>query len=160
MPHIENKKQSLAEIFSQRTGRLISSEKILIGSVISKIELFLVHYRDIIAKEEIKAIHIEYEYTDGIAEYPTMMSSTIDIDELDGLIKSLEHIWDKVISTHPRNYTEVLFTSRSGIKLGCVYRSDWYFYMKVSESDDRSIVSMRIDCLYTLLELLTKAQEM
>lgn len=155
----KEKKQSNAEMFSRRSGTLISTEFVNVGTLASKVRVIIVKYKDIISGNEEKAIRFEYDYDDGYSDYTDTKIGVIDKDELEGLIKSLDLIWDKIYSTNPLNYTEVNFRSRSGFKAGCYYSNDWSFYVQISEHDGNSNVFLKKEDAHSLLEILTKGRE-
>ncbi len=83
----------------------------------------------------------------------------LDADEIDGLIKSIKIIQNKILPTNPINYTEVAFKSRSGFMAGCFSKTNtWNTFVKIDEFDSNSYVFMEKEDLATLLELLTQAK--
>jgi len=133
----KNEQQSNAEKFSETSGTLIQKEFIDIGTIGStKIQVAV--FTDVISGKKSSAVRFEK------SAYSSLGSDTkvgvLDADELDGLIKSLKIISDKVFPTIATNYTEVSFVSRGGLSAGCFWGKDkkWSTYIKVEKYDGDS----------------------
>jgi hypothetical protein len=147
---------SNAEKFSERAGSLIQKEFIEIGDI-KKCELKIIHYTDLISNQKTSALKFEYEYK---SSYTTdTKAAVLDADEIDGLIKSIKIIQDKIFPSVPSNYSEVTFRSRSGFEAGCYSKKDsWSTYMKLERFDSNSYVFMEKEDLAKLLTLLEQAK--
>lgn len=146
--------QSNADKFSKRSGTLISTEFINLG-IVGDLKLVLIVLRDLITNQEEKAIRFEYDYYNGYDDYPDTKIASLDRDELEGLIKSLEMIVSRVFQTVPANYMEVNFISRSGMNAGCYFsKNNWEFYVKISQHDGNSFVFMNKNYAQSLLNIL------
>lgn len=154
-----NQHQSRADLFSKRSGTLISTEFADIGIIGGRIKIMLARFQDLITNQEERAIRFEYDYYSEYADYPDTKIGTLDKDELEGLLKSLKIIVNNIFLTSPANYMEVNFTSRSGLKAGCFYQNKWSFYVKLSEYDSNSFVFLDKECANDLLKLLTNTQD-
>jgi hypothetical protein len=156
----KNKEQqtSNAEKFSERSGSLIQKEFIDIGDI-KKCELKVIHYTDLVSSQKTSALKFEYEYKSSYSS--DTKAAVLDADEIDGLIKSIKIIQEKIFPSSATNYTEVSFRSRSDFEAGCYSKKDsWSAYMKLEKFDSNSFVFMDKDDLIKLLVLLekTKAQ--
>lgn len=149
---------SNAEKFSAKSGTLIQKEFIDLGTV-EKAQLKVVHYTDMISNESISSLRIEY---DVVSSYSTDTKiASLDADEIDGLIKSIKLIQEKVFATTPTNYTEVTYKSRGGFEAGCFWsKGDWSTYLKLEQYDSKSYVFIKKDDFTVLLGLLDKAKSM
>ena len=149
---------SNAEKFSDRSGSLIEKEYIDIGSL-KKFNIQVAKYTDLISGQKSSAVRFEAFYTNTYSKSTDSKIALLDADEIDGLIKSIKIIQDKILPTNPTNYTEVAFKSRSGFMAGCFSKENtWDTFIKIDTYDSNSYVFMEKEDLATLLELLTQAK--
>ena len=149
--------QSNAEIFSEKPGALIQKEIVDIG-IIKKCKIQVVHFTDLISTTGISAIKFEYELTS--ANSIDSKSTYIDTDEIEGLLKSLKIIQEKINSLKPANYTEIYFRSRGGLETGCITgNGGWTTYLIIQKIDDDRYIWITIADLKTLYTLLEQAKD-
>ena len=89
-------------------------------------------------------------------DYTIDYVGTIDNDEVDGLIKSLELIKSNAITIAPPVYTEVSYKCRSGFQSGAYYddkEKAWVYYlqMEYSKKSSKFFAATELDELLTLL---------
>lgn len=152
----KEKELSKAEQFATKAGTLIKKEFIDIGTI-KKVEIKVIHYTDMISAESISSVKFIYE----LASSPTFdpKIAIIDADEIDGLIKSIKIMQEKVFTTTPINHTEVAYKSRDGFEVGCYWRlTSWIVYLKVEKNDEKSYVFLMKEDFTKLLTLLEKAK--
>jgi len=155
-PKAKEQETSNAEKFSERSGSLIQREFIDIGDI-KKCELKVIHYTDLVSNQKTSALKFEYEYKSSYSS--DTKAAVLDADEIDGLVKSIKIIQDKIFPSTPANYTEVSFRSRSGFESGCYSKKDsWSAYMKLERFDSNSYVFMDKEDLTKLLTLLEQAK--
>lgn len=153
---VKEQETSNAEKFSERSGSLIKKEFIDIGEL-KKCELKVIHYSDLMTNQKTSALKFEYEYKSSYSS--DTKAAVLDADEIDGLIKSIKIIQEKIFPLTPENYSEVSFRSRSGFEAGCFSKKDsWSTYMKLEKFDSNSYVFMDKDDLAKLLTLLEQAK--
>lgn len=147
---------SNAEKFSAKAGTLIQKEFIEIGKV-KEIEIKVVHYTDLITGTKQSALKLEYEST---GKYSTDTKIAIlDSDEIEGLIKSIKIMQEKIFPSTSTNYTEVSFKSRGGFEAGCYWSKEtWSTYVKIEKYDKDSYVFLNQEDFPKLLELLEQAK--
>lgn len=154
----QTKEQELsnAEKFSAKAGALIQKEFVEIGSVGAKISV--IYFTDLITNTKQSALKFEYE---SVGKYSSdTKSAVLDADEVDGLIKSIKIIQDKIFPSTATNYTEVSFKSRGGFEAGCFWsKGTWSTYLKLEKYDKDSYVFLGKDDFPTLLGLLEHAKE-
>ena len=86
-------------------------------------------------------------------------SAMLDADEIDGLMKSIKLIQDKVLITTPATYTEVYYRSRSGFEAGCyTSKGSWSCYLKLEKYDSKSYVWINAEELTKLYGILEQAK--
>lgn len=154
----QTKEQELsnAEKFSAKAGALIQKEFVEIGSV-KGAKIKVIYFTDLITNTKQSALKFEYE---SVGKYSSDTKAAIlDADEVDGLIKSIKIIQDKVFPTTATNYTEVSFKSRGGFDAGCFWsKGTWSTYLKLEKYDKDSYVFLGKDDFPTLLGLLEQAK--
>ena len=152
----KEKEQSNAEAFSAKAGTLMQKEFIEIGTV-KKAKVQVLYYTDLISNIKKSALKFEY---DVISSYSTDTKVAIlDVDEIDGLMKSIKLMQDKVMLTVPVNYTEVYYRSRGGFEGGCfTSKAAWSCYLKLEKYDSKSYVWLESADLTTLYGLLEQAK--
>lgn len=155
----QERNHSNAETFSRKSGTLISTQFIDIGTVkTAKIQIVL--YKDLIDGQQEMAIRFEYEHYDNYSEVTDTKIGVLDKDELEGLIKSINMMRTSVFTSYPEYYTEVNFVSRTGFKAGCFYGDrGWSFFLKLNQYDDRSYVWLQKEDSATMLDILTRSKE-
>lgn len=150
------KELSNAEKFSAKSGTLIQKVFNTIGTF-KKCEIQVIEYTDLISNTKQKALKISF---DVVSTYSTdTKTAVLDTDEIDGLMKSIKLMQDKVMLTVPTLYTEVSFKSRGGFEAGCfVSKEDWSSYLKLVKNDGKSYVWIEKDDLTTFYDLLSQAK--
>ena len=155
-PKLKEQETSNAEKFSERSGLLIQKEFIEVG-VLKKCELKVIHYTDLMSTQQTSGLKFEYEYKSSYTS--DTKAAVLDADEIEGLIKSIKLIQEKIYPSTPPNYTEVSFRSRSGFEAGCFSgKGSWSAYMKLEKFDSNSFVFMDKEDLIKLLTLLEQAK--
>lgn len=154
----QTKEQELsnAEKFSAKAGALIQKEFVEIGSI-KDAKIKVIYFTDLITNTKQSALKFEYE---SVGKYSSnTKAAVLDEDEVDGLIKSIKIIQDKVFPTTATNYTEVSFKSRGGFDAGCFWsKGTWSTYLKLEKYDKDSYVFLGKDDFPTLLGLLEQAK--
>ncbi|MDD3685149.1 MAG: hypothetical protein PHE56_00145 [Bacteroidales bacterium] len=152
----KEKELSNAEVFSAKAGTLMQKEFIEIGTL-KKCKIQVVYFTDLISSTKQSALKFEYEY---VSSYTTdTKAALLDPDEVDGLMKSIKLMQDKVFPTTPTNYTEVYYRSRGGFEGGCfTSKGTWSTYLKLEKFDGKSYVWLNIEDLSTLYTYLEQAK--
>ena len=152
----KDKEQSNAEVFSAKAGTLMQKEFVEIGTI-KKAKVQVLYYTDLISNTKTNALKFEY---DVVSSYSTDTKVAIlDVDEIDGLMKSIKLMQDKVMVTVPTNYTEVYYRSRGGFEAGCfTSKGVWSCYLKLEKFDGKSYVWLESTDLTTLYGLLEQAK--
>jgi hypothetical protein len=147
---------SNAEKFSAKAGALIQKEFVEIGSV-KDAKISVIYFTDLITSTKQSALKFEYESTGKYSS--STKAAVLDADEVDGLIKSIKIIQEKIFPSTATNYTEVSFKSRGGFDAGCYWsKGSWSTYLKLEKYDKDSYVFLGKDDFPTLLELLEQAK--
>lgn len=154
----KEKELSNAEKFSLKAGTLIQKEFIDVGTI-NKLKVQVIHYTDLVSNETVSSVRFEYEVASSYSTDTKIAS--LDADEIDGLIKSIKMMQEKIFAMTPANYTEVTYRSRGGFEAGCYWSNgDWATYLKLEKYDRKSYVFLKKDDFPALLALLEKAKTM
>jgi hypothetical protein len=154
----QTKEQELsnAEKFSAKAGALIQKEFLELGSV-GDAKISVIYFTDLITNTKQSALKFEYESAGKYSS--STKAAVLDADEIDGLIKSIKIIQDKIFPTATANYTEVSFKSRGGFDAGCYWsKGTWSTYLKLEKYDKDSYVFLNREDFTTLLGLLEQAK--
>lgn len=152
------KELSNAQKFSSKAGTLIQKEFLEVGTI-KKALIKVIHYKDLISLDSVSSVKFEYEV---VGKYSSdTKAASLDADEIDGLIKSMKMMQEKVFIATPLNYTEVTYKSRGGFEAGCYWsKGDWSTYLKLEKFDGKSYVFLKKEDFPELLTLLEKAKQM
>lgn len=154
----KEKELSHAEKFSSKSGTLIQKEFLHVGKI-NKAEIKVIYYTDLISLETVSAVRIEYEVASNYSTDTKIAS--LDADEMDGLIKSIKMMQEKVFPETPANYMEISYKSRGGFEAGCYWeKKGWATYLKLEKYDGKSYVFLKKEDFPELLSLLEKSKEM
>ena len=153
---VKEKELSNAEVFSAKAGTLMQKEFVEIGTL-KKCKIQVVYFTDLISNTKQSALKFEYEVA---STYSTdTKAATLDPDEVDGLMKSIKLMQEKVFPTTPTNYTEIYYRSRGGFEGGCfTSKGTWSTYLKLEKFDGKSYVWLNIEDLSTLYSYLEQAK--
>ncbi|MGK0390553.1 MAG: hypothetical protein ACI94Y_003307 [Maribacter sp.] len=155
----KEKELSNAEKFSSKAGTLIQKEFIDVGMV-KDAEISVIYYTDLISSESVSSVKFEMNVKSSYSTDTKVAS--LDADEIDGLIKSIKVMQEKVFTSTPSNYTEVIYKSRAGFQAGCYWskKDKWETYLKLEKYDSKSYAFLNTDDFPELLSLLEKAKTM
>lgn len=156
----QNKEKTLtqAELFSTQSGTLIEKRFITIGKV-NGIEVQVIKYKDLNSGAEKSALRFEYEYKSSYSSDTKV--AVLDMDEIDGLIKSMKNIQENVFPSARENYTEITYHSRSGFEAGTYFstsQAEWKTYFQLEKYDKNSLVFMSTEKFIELYGLVVLAK--
>lgn len=152
------KSQSQTEEFSSQTGSLFQKEFVDVGRV-KGLKIQIQRTTDLLSKRSVNGIRFEYDYVTSYGSDTKI--SVIDKDEIVALETSLLMIKSTIMPSAMPNYTEVTFTSRSGLQAGCFNQAgtaDWTPYVKVEKLDSKSYVLLKAEDLDQLIALIQAAK--
>lgn len=152
------KQTTQAEQFSATAGTLIEKQFIDIGKV-KGVTVQVIKFKDLNNGTSKSALRFEYEYKSSYSSDTKI--ATLDLDEIDGLIKSITNLKSSVFSSTRDVYTEVTFTSRTGFKAGAYYDVDkakWVTFVKLEKFDSNSQVFLTTEDFATLQNLVEQAK--
>ena len=152
----KEKDQSNAEIFSAKSGTLMQKEFLALSNI-KNCKIEVLHFTDLITTSKQSGLKFSM---DVVSSYSTdTKSAMLDADEIDGLMKSIKLIQEKVLITTPSTYTEVNYRSRSGFEAGCfTSKGSWSCYLKLEKYDGKSYVWINTEDLANLYTILEQAK--
>jgi len=151
----KEKEISNAEAFSAKAGTLMQKEFVEVGTI-KKTKVLVLYYTDLISNTKKSALKFEFD----VSGYSTVTKvAVLDVDEIDGLMKSIKLLQEKVMVIVPTNYTEVYYRSRGGFEGGCfTSKGVWSCYLKLEKFDGNSYVWLASEDFTTLYKLLEQAK--
>ncbi len=156
----KEKELTQAEQFSSQAGTLIERQFIDVGKI-KGLSIRVLKSKDINREPstESSALRFEYEHK-GTYVTDTKISS-LDIDEIDGLIKSIKNLQNNIFPSTKVVYTEISFKSRTGFEAGAYFVTDknkWSPYVQVKKFDNNSMVYLSIEDFNSLLNMVEQAK--
>lgn len=152
-----DKQQSNIEKFSGKSGTLIEKQFTDIANV-KAVKVQVLILTDLITSAKISGVRLEYDVVDRYTS--DSKTAFLDKDEIDGLIASINALKQKVFNTTKENYTEVVYTSRTGFTAGAYFnKGQWSGFMKLERYDSKSFVTLATSDFDTLLAALISAKE-
>jgi hypothetical protein len=152
------KTQSKTEAFYSASGTLFERQYHPVGKL-RTLTIQRMEIRNLSTNEEVRALRFESPYS--ISQYSSDTKiAVVDKDEVQGLLNALRIMRDQVLTSTRDVYTEVTFTSRSGLQAGCYYdegKKKWTGYVRVDKYHARSVVYFDATDLATLLSLIESA---
>lgn len=151
------KAETNADKFSKKSGTLVESEFIDIGTV-KGVDIQIMKMKDLVAGTSIKALRLEYEVESSYSTDTKLAG--LDVEEIDGLLKSIKAL-RTAMEAKKENYTEVTFKSKSGYSLGAYYdnkKSTWSSWMKIEQFDSKSYVFLSAEELASFQYFIEKAK--
>ena len=152
----KEKDQSNAEIFSAKSGTLMQKEFLALSNI-KNCKIEVLHFTDLITSSKQSGLKFSM---DVVSSYSTdTKTAMLDADEIDGLMKSIKLIQEKVLITSPATYTEVNYRSRSGFEAGCfTSKGSWSCFLKLEKYDSKSYVWINTEDLANLYSILEQAK--
>jgi hypothetical protein len=152
----KEKDQSNAEIFSAKSGTLMQKEFLALSNI-KNCKIEVLHFTDLITSSKQSGLKFSM---DVVSSYSTdTKTAMLDADEIDGLMKSIKLIQEKVLITTPATYTEVNYRSRSGFEAGCfTSKGSWSCFLKLEKYDSKSYVWINTEDLANLYSIMEQAK--
>jgi hypothetical protein len=158
--YAQDKKMSQADEFSLQTGKLLEREFIDIGKF-KNIEVKVLHLKDLSTNQGTSALRLEATVTRGTYSSSQKVSS-LDMDEVEDLLKAMANLQQNVFNTARENYTEVIFRSRGGFEAGAYFdtsRKKWTAYMQIDRYDKDSSIFLSQEDFSVIQNLVKQAKE-
>lgn len=155
------KSKNQVDEFLAKDGVLRTKEFYPLGSVGDvKFENLIV--RDVVSGKKIGVLTVE---TSNYSSVETeRYIGSLDVDEIDGCIKSLKYIKDIVAQTPPRTVTEFEYETKDGVRFGCYNKTDkkgagyWVLYIKTKKYISRSSELLPLEKINDVIAIFEKAK--
>ena len=156
----EDKTESKTLEFISRGSSLIRKEFYDLGSV-KGVQCEVLIVTDLLKNEKMGCLRLKTKYT---SSYSTdTYIGTLDYDEIEDCIKSLNHIKDNILPSIPSTYTEVEYSTRDNIKVGAYYNEkklSWTAYVYIKSYTSRSAEFFDAASLSLLVNKMASAKNM
>lgn len=155
-----NKSESKTLEFMAKGSSLIKKEFYDLGSVKGvKCQVLIV--TNLLQNSKIGCLRLETTYT-GYYTSDTYIG-TLDYDEIDDCITSINFIKENILISSPEVYTETEYSTRDNIEIGAFYnfnKASWSAYVYTQNYTSRSAEFFDSSSLSTLVNVMIKAKEM
>lgn len=153
----ETESKSKAVEFSKKDGTLLRKEFYDIGSV-KGIEFQVLIMTDELSKEKLGALRIKTSYYSSVGTDDYV--GTLDFDEIDACLKSLEYIQNTIITSTPATYTECGYSTKDNVEIG-TYSSEkkgWVVYIQTKGYTTRSLKFVDLKEFPKVIKYITSAK--
>jgi len=147
-----------AEQFSSQAGTLMERQFYDMGKV-KTLEVKVLKFKDLSSGSTKSLLRFEYAFKSSYSSDTKI--AALDVDEIDGLIKSIKNLQSNVFISTKEVYTEVTFTSRTGFEAGAYFSTDkskWTAYVQVEKNDRNSMIFLTPEDFGSLLSLIEQAK--
>lgn len=156
----DDKSESKTLEFMSRGSSLIKKEFYDLGAVKGvKCQVLIV--TNLLQNSKLGCLRLETTYT-GYSTSDTYIG-TLDYDEIDDCITSINFIRENILPSTPEVYTETEYSTRDNIEVGAYYnekKAAWTAYVYTKNYTSRSAEFFDSASLSSLVEIMTKAKEM
>ena len=151
------KSQSNAVLFEQSIGSLIRKDFYNLPKV-RGVENQVLILTDILTGEKMGCLRMKPKQYSSSNE-PCV--GTLDFEELDAAIKSLSYIKENILPTTPDVYSEIVFKSKDGVKLGTYFNQKtrkWVVFIYTKSYTSRSAKYFDETELSEMIEIMKTAK--
>lgn len=148
----QDQEGSKSVAFMSKNGSLIQKEFHDVAKV-KTMEFQVLILTNIVSSAKIGCLRAEASY--GSDSY----IGTLDYDELDACIQSIDYIKDKLLPTEPTVYTEVEYRTSDGVSLGAYFSKKWTVYFRAKGRDYRSQIYLDAETLESLKTTMLTAKD-
>lgn len=112
---------------------------------------------NVVTKKKIGCLRLETKY---IGSYSSdSYIGTLDSDELDACIQSLQYIKDTLLPSTPEVYTEVEYKTNDGVKFGAYYANNkWTAYVYTKGYTSRSAAFINTENIDKFIAVMQQAK--
>jgi hypothetical protein len=156
----KDREMSQADEFSLQTGKLLEREFIDVGKF-KNIEVRVLNLKDLSTGQGTSALRIETTISRGTYSSSRKLSS-LDIDEVEDLLKAIANLQENVFNSTRENYTEVIFRSRGGFEAGAFFdtsKKKWTAYIQIDRYDKDSTIFLSQEDFSAIHNLVRLAKE-
>lgn len=158
----ENKEVSSSKAveFLKSNGTLIIKEFYDLPKVES-VECQVLIIRDVVSNRDMGCLRLETKYYSSYSKSTDSYIGTLDFEEIDACIKSLNYIKNDLLTSVPATYTEVEYKTRDNLKLGAYYGDKgWKAFIYTQGHTSRSAEFLNSTSIDSLISVLNEAKQM
>ena len=112
---------------------------------------------NVVSKKKLGCLRLETTYS---SSYSTdNYIGTLDSDELDACIQSLDYIKNTLLPSTPETYTEAEYKTTDGVKFGAYFSNNkWTAFVYTKSYTNRSAAFLGVDNIDSFIELMRHAK--
>lgn len=158
---LPNKEQSKSEVvqFLEMDGYLLKKEFYDIGKV-AGIEFQNIVITDIATGTKRGALRISVDSYSSLGT--TTYTGTLDYNEIDGCIKSMEYIQSNILTNIPTTYTECIYKTKDGVSFGAYMSNsrktpEWIVFVQTKDYTIKSHKHFSAEQIGEVIRILYKS---
>ncbi len=114
---------------------------------------------NVVTNKKMGCLRLETKYSSSYSSDNYI--GTLDSDELDACIKSLQYIKETLLPSTPSVYTEVEYKTNDGVKFGAFYANNkWSAYVYTKSYTSRSAAFLNPDSIDKFIEMMQQAKNL
>ncbi|WP_321479980.1 hypothetical protein [uncultured Bacteroides sp.] len=116
---------------------------------------------DVVNQKKVGCLRLETSYSSSYSSDTYI--GTLDYDEIDACIKSLNYILNDILLSHPDTYTETEYKSRDGVKFGTFYtqkKDKWTAFVYTKGYTNKSAEFFDSSNINALVQVMENAKKM
>lgn len=125
--------------------------------IIKGVECQVLVITNVVTKKKLGCLRLETRYSSSYSKDSYI--GTLDSDELDACIQSLQYIKDTLLPSTPEVYTEVEYKTNDGVKFGAYYANNkWTAYVYTKGYTSRSAAFLNAENIDKFIEVMRHAK--
>ncbi|MBQ8222119.1 MAG: hypothetical protein IJZ87_02040 [Bacteroidales bacterium] len=157
---VDDKSESKTLEFMSQGSSLIKKEFYDLGKV-KGVECQVLIITNLLSNERLGCLRLETKYQ-GYSSSETYVG-TLDYDEIDDCLNSINFICENILTITPTVYTETEYRTRDNIEVGAYYsenKSSWTAYLYTKNYTNRSVEFFDLESLSSLAKIMQNAKVM
>ena len=114
---------------------------------------------DVVSGKKMGCLRLTTRYSSGYSD--DSYTGTLDSDELDACIQSLEYIKNTLLPSTPAVYTEAQYKTNDGVVFGAYYdKGKWTAFVYTQDYTSRSAVFIDVENIDSFIAVMQQAKSM
>ena len=113
---------------------------------------------NVVSGKKMGCLRLETHYKSGYSDDSYI--GTLDADELDACIQSLEYIKDTLLPSTPSVYTEAQYKTNDGVQFGAYYSKKWTAFVYTKSYTSRSAEFLGADNISSFIDVMKEAKRL
>lgn len=128
---------------------------------VESVECQVLIIKDVVSNRDMGCLRLETKYYSSYSKSTDSYIGTLDFEEMDACIKSLNYIKNDLLPSVPTTYTEVEYKTRDNLKLGAYYgENGWKAFIYTQGHTSRSAEFLNSTSIDSLISVLNEAKQM